>query len=425
MALKSTRRRFIGGLSSSILASPFLRFLNQEALANEGIPKRLVVFFSPNGTIHEHLWPQGSEHQFEFMEGSILEPLSAHKEDLIVIKGLDLYNADNHEGGMAAMLTNGGGSGTETNNRSIDQIIAEHISMGSRFPSLELGVQTSAWGGTVQTRMSYSGEGMFVTPDDSPSNVYQRMFGELLVGEAEALKRKQRRQVILDRSKDDLQNLSVRLGTEERIKLEAHMSSLEQLENTINAVPTCAPSIAPEGLANYSNEHFPLITTAQMELAVTALACDMTRVISLQLSHTVGPTVFSWLGIQEGHHSLSHAATENIQQVEEYVQCERWYAEQFANLITLLKNRPDPETGGSLFDSTLVVWAQELGDGRMHTCTDVPFVLSGGGAFETGRFLDVGSTNHSHLLVSIAQSFGIPYSTFGNPAAGSGPLGEL
>ena len=61
----------------------------------------------------------------------------------------------------------------------------------------------------------------------------------------------------------------------------------------------------------------------------------------------------------------------------------------------------------------------------MHTCTDVPFVLSGGGVFETGRFLDVGSVNHSHLLVSIAQAFGLGISTFGNPASGSGPLGGL
>ena len=425
MTFTSTRRRFIGGLASSLLASPFLRFLHNDALANENLPRRLVVFFTPNGTIHQHLWPQGNEHQFTFPQGSILEPLTPHQSDLIVLKGLNLYNADNHEGGMAAMLTNGGGAGTETNNRSLDQIIAEEISVGCRFPSLELGVQTSAWGGSVQTRMSYAGPGIFVTPDDSPSNVYQRMFGELLVGDAEALKRRQRRQHILDSSRQDLQHLSSRLGAEERIKLDAHLSSLEQLENTINAVPACSPSLAPEGLLNYDNDHFPQITTAQMELGVTALACDMTRVLSIQMSHTVGPTVFSWLGIQEGHHSLSHAASENVQQVEEYVQCERWYAEQFAHLITLLKERPDPETGGSLFDSTLVLWAQELGDGRMHTCTDVPFVLSGGGVFEAGRFLDVGSVNHSHLLVSIAQAFGLNLSSFGDPAAGFGPLGGL
>ena len=97
----------------------------------------------------------------------------------------------------------------------------------------------------------------------------------------------------------------------------------------------------------------------------------------------------------------------------------------FATLLQMLKDTPDPEDGGSLLDSTLVVWAQELGDGRMHTCTDVPFVLAGGGAFQTGRFLQLGSVYHSHLLVSLAQAFGIGVNTFGDPASGSGGLGEL
>ncbi len=425
MRLITSRRRFLGGTSASLLAAPFLRLLNGEALASGAAPKRLVVFFSPNGTIPEYLWPQGTEHQFSFPSGSILEPLAPHQDDLIVLKGLQFYNADNHEGGMASMLTNGGGSATQTGNKSLDQLVAEQISAGCRFPSLELGVHTSAWGGTVQTRMSYAGSGIYVTPDDSPNNVYQRMFGELLVSEEEASKRRTRRQMILDNSREEIGALSARLGAEERIKLDAHLSSLEQLESSINAIPECAPSLAPEGLVTYNNDHFPAITAAQMDLAVTALACDMTRVVSLQLSHTVGPTVFTWLGIHEGHHSLSHAADANVAQVLEYVQCERWYAEQFSTLLSLLKNQPDPESGGSLLDTTLVLWAQELGDGRMHVCTDVPFVLAGGGAFEMGRFLDLGSTNHVHLLISIAQAFGLSLTTFGDPQAGSGPLAVL
>ena len=38
----------------------------------------------------------------------------------------------------------------------------------------------------------------------------------------------------------------------------------------------------------------------------------MTNVATVQLSHTVGPTVFTWLGQSDGHHSLSHAADESV-----------------------------------------------------------------------------------------------------------------
>ena len=415
----------MSGLGGSLLAAPFIRFLNGEAHASGIEPKRLFVFFSPNGTIHNHLWPTGTETQFSFSAGSILEPLAPHKDELIILGGLDFYNADNHEGGMAAMLTNNGGEGTATNNKSLDQIIAEHIGGSTRFPSLELGVQTSAWGGSSQTRMSYAGPGTYVTPDDNPSNVYQRMFGELLVGEEEASKRRTRRQKIVDIAKAELNTLHGRLGTEERIKLEAHTDALSQLENTIHAVPACSPSIEPTGMSSYANDDFPALTTAQIELAITALACDMTRVVSLQMSHTVGPPVFTWLGVNDGHHSLSHTADSNTAGVQDYVACERWFAEQFATVLQKLKDTPDPENGGSLLDSTLVVWAQELGDGRMHTCTDVPFILAGSDAFQKGRFLQLGSVYHSHLLVSIAQSFGVGIDTFGDPASGTGGLGEL
>ena len=164
-----------------------------------------------------------------------------------------------------------------------------------------------------------------------------------------------------------------------------------------------------------------------MDLAVTALACDMTRVATIQMSHTVGPTVFSWLGLSEGHHSLSHIDDSNPTGIDHYVQAEQWYSEQFSSLIQSLKSTPNPQNDGSLFDDTLIVWAQELGDGRMHVCTDVPFIIAGsaGGTFQTGRFLELGGQNHCHLLTSICQAFGLNNQTFGDPTAGTGGLAEL
>jgi hypothetical protein len=72
-----------------------------------------------------------------------------------------------------------------------------------------------------------------------------------------------------------------------------------------------------------------------------------------------------------------------------------------------------------------VVWAKEMGDSRAHVCTEVPFVLAGGGAFTPGRYLRTGGAAHAKLLVSICQAMGLVNTTFGNPAAGSGPLAGL
>jgi hypothetical protein len=150
----------------------------------------------------------------------------------------------------------------------------------------------------------------------------------------------------------------------------------------------------------------------------------MTRVASVQFSHTVSPTVPSWLGISEGHHSLSHSDDNNLEGIAQFVTAERWFAEQFSYLLDKLAETPDP-AGGYLLDRTLVVWAKELGDSRLHDCKSVPFVLTGGGHFKTGRYLDFGGASHTKLLVSICQAMGLSTQVFGDPAKGSGPLDGL
>lgn len=423
----ATRRQFLAGLGATALAAPFARLLTGEARASTLGPRRLVVVFTPNGTVPNRLWPSGGELDFEFGAGHILEPLEAVRDRITLLKGVQFWNATNHEGGMAAMLTNGGGTTSETQNRSLDQVVAEAIGGGTRFRSLEFGVQTSAWGGNGQTRMSYAGPASFVTPDDNPLNAYSRMFGDLLGGEDAAARLRARRTAVLDATRDELIDLHMRLGAEERIKLEAHLESIAAMEQGLSEGTTCAPGLAPEvGGGTYDNDSFPLIGRAQMDLAVAALACGMTNVASIQWGHTITPVVMSWLGLSEGHHSLSHIDDSNQAGIADYVLAERWFAEQFVYLLDQLAAQPDPEGDGSLLDSTLVLWAQELGDGRQHVCTDVPWVLAGAtDCLPGGRFLDLGPTNHAHVLTSITQAFGLPNQTFGDPAAGAGPVSGL
>jgi hypothetical protein len=277
--------------------------------------------------------------------------------------------------------------------------------------------------------MSYSGAGQFVTPDDDPRHAFSRLFGDM-VGGAEALARlRKRRKSILDSVGTELSQLHSRLGQNERVKLEAHLDSLRSLEKELETDPSasCTVPTQPERLTMYENDNFPKQTKYQIDLAVQALACGLTRVASLQLSHTVGDRVYSWVGVADGHHSLSHADDSRTDKVADFVKAERWNAEQFAYLLGKLKNTPDPEGGGSLLDTSIVLWAKEMGDSRMHTCESVPWVLAGkgNGTLETGRYLKLGGANHSKVLVSLCQRFGLQNQTFGNAGAGTGGLEVL
>jgi hypothetical protein len=388
--------------------------------------KRLVVFFSPNGTIHSHWTPSGSGASYDLPAGSILEPLAKHKSDIVVCGGIDFPGVANHEAGMASMLTGAGSAPSATGGMSVDQYVASKIGQNDRFSSLELGVQTSAWGGNVQTRMSYAGEGQFVPPDDDPRSVFSRLFGDV-AAPGTVDRALERRKSVIDLVSGELKDLRARVGKEEQAKLDQHLDAVRKVELGLSG-PTmgagCTTPSAPMAVDPYDNGSFPVIGKAQMDLLVLALSCGMTRVASIQWNHTVGPAVFSWLGIGDGHHSLSHSDDSNTSGVADFVKAERWYAQQFAYLLDQLAATPDPD-GGTLLDSTQVVWSKELGDGRLHDCKGVPWVLAGGKYFQNGRFVDFGGAPHQKLLVSICQSVGLDNMTFGDPTKGVGPLDGL
>ena len=421
-----SRRSLLRGGAAAVMAAPFLRLLDGRAVAAEGDASRLLVFFTPNGTVPNKWLPVGDGPGYSFAPGSILEPLSARTSDLLVISGLDFHRADNHEPGMAAMLTNNGAAGDVGGGASIDQYIAAAIGDDTKFRSLEIGVQTSAWGGNQQTRMCYAGPGQFVTPDDSPLSVYQRMYGDLLQDPEEAARLLTRRQSILDAATEDLEDLHRRLGAQERIKLDAHLEALRQMEQSLSSSGLCEPGVEPALGGTYDNDSYPDLATAQLDLAVEALACELTRVVSVQMSHTVGGPVMTWEGLSDAHHALSHMADSDPAGVADFVTAERWYASQFGALLDRLEARADPGGDGTLLDHTVVIWVKEMGDGRLHVCEGVPFVLAGGTGthYTLGRHLQA-SGNHMALLVSLLQMFGLTDTTYGDATAGSGPLGGL
>ncbi|MGZ3460147.1 MAG: DUF1552 domain-containing protein [Archangium sp.] len=423
------RRQFTAGLGASLLAAPLLRMLSGEAQAATPLAKRLIVVFTPNGTVHRFWRPSGTETDFTFPAGTILEPLTRHIPNLLVCEGIDFVGVDNHEAGMANMLTGGGTASNPSGGQSVDQYLAGQIGQSSRFQSLEFGVQTSLWGAMTSTRMSYSAPGVFVSPEDNPRNAFQRIFGAIGGDSTTADKLLRRRKSMLDLVRGELNDLSQRVGAEEKHKLEQHLEALRLTEKGLETATLsgCSAPPAPASMDVTSYDNFPALGRAQTDLMVSALACGMTRVASLQWAHTVAPQVFTWMSEGESHHELSHKDDSNTAGLAELVKCERWFSEQFAYLLDALKSRPDLEGGGSLLDTSLVVWAKELGDSRLHNCRSVPFVLAGGAnsAFRFGRYLQYSSAPHQKLLTSVCQALGVNIDTFGDTTKASGPLDGL
>jgi hypothetical protein len=399
--------------------------------------------FSANGTLAPQWTPTGGE--TDFVLGPILAPLEAHRQDIVVVQGLFQQGGggDGHQNGIGGMLTGNtltpgpfAGVGAEpagwAAGPSVDQRIAEAVAGMTQLRSLELGVQVGTadnWG-----RMSYRVANQPLPPQDDPAAVYDTVFADLHTDPGVLARLRQRRQSILDTVGGEYTRLSSRLGAADRQRLDAHLAAVREVETRLTtdltiANPACHdPTVTP--VTKDANDSFPAVGSLQMDLLVMALACDITRVASLQWSRSVSQTRFTWLPVPvpEGHHDLSHRGDDDAAAVDKLTRINNWYAQQFASLLDRLAAVPDAN-GTTLLDNTLVLWCNELAKGNTHGRVGAPYVLAGsaGGALRTGRFVryDGQGLPHNNLLVSILNAMDVPDRTFGKPDWCTGPLTGL
>jgi hypothetical protein len=332
-------------------------------------------------------------------------------------------DGDRHMRGMSCLLTGSrlhpgniqGGSESPAgwaSSISIDQEIKNFLQKNeatrTRFGSLEVGIavpdRADPW-----TRMSYAGSNQPVAPLDDPYQMLNKLYGQSKDRETYAS--------ILDTLGSDLKKVSRSLAAEDQELLNQHMELVRQLEQEMVATASQGELIHPEPELDPNielvNDNTPQIARMQMDLLVNAMANDMCRVGTLQFMRSVGQARMRWLGIEEGHHSLSHEPDKNQGAQDKLRKINIWFAEQLAYLAGKLRETPEPSGDGNILDHTTIVWVNELGKGNSHTLDNIPTVLIGGGSdFKMGRTLDLGQkTAHNRLLMSIAHSMGhqLPY----------------
>jgi hypothetical protein len=450
-SFRLSRRALLRGSAGIAVGLPFLEIMAPRArAATAAAPKRYINFFSPNGTIYPAWVPTAGTSPSSFTLSRILAPLAPNQKSLVVLDGISNVagtkgNGDDHMRGMGTMLTGTelapgttmGGAGTPAGlagGISVDQSIAALIGQTTKFKSLELGVEAGS-AGTVWGYTSYSGASQPLPPDNSPASVFTRVFSTLGTSGSQAQRLAAERKSVLDAVIASYTKLNPRLGAVDRAKLDAHLTNVRDLETRVAAVggtvgASCAKPAMPTGDFKM-NASFPAVGKLQMDLLVMAMACDLTRVGTVQWENSVGGTQFTWVDptITRGHHDMSHDDDSNADTMEKLTKINVWYAQQLNYLLTALAAVPEPTaTGmGTMLDNTVVVWCNELAKGNIHSHAPQPFVLAGGagGALQTGRFLQFNKVPHNNLLVSLINLMGGAATTFGNPAYCTGPLAGI
>ena len=425
------RRELMRRLGISAAAATLVGWLPSLARASDSTRKQRVIWmFSPNGVVPPAFWPAEQGNEFKLPE--ILEPLCPFRDRLLILKGVDNRirgDGDDHMRGMSCLLTAielfpgniQGGSNTPSGwpkGHSIDQELRRYLQSSqateTRYGSLELGVLVGG-GADVWSRWVYAGPNQPIAPVSDPRELFRKLYGD-------------RRQVetmrsVLDAVRGEIQQIEPKISSEDRRQLASHLQAIRETEERLQREMTVAEITPPNIDVDVPMEpdHYPRLSEVQQDLLVSALASDQCRLATLQYDRSVGNMRFKFLGIEQGHHELSHDPDEKAESTEKLIKINRWYAEQFARLARRLADTPEADGSGTLLDNTTIIWTNELGKGNSHTLNDIPFVMLGGGAgFQMGRSLRFDHLPHNRLWISLAHGLGHRLESFGNPELSKG-----
>jgi len=473
-SLSLPRRRFLQGLGGVTVGLPFLESLApRKANAQSVVVKRFAVFFCCNGVVMPKWFPTGGFGQLsaEHFAGTTNEPIAAFANKLTFPRGLHMSprgwdmdggGADDHGKGMAHKLTaQFANDDWLALGESIDHFLARHINPGSegarRAPlNLHVGRRYDYKG---LDYISYRGPAEPVSPLDNPWNAYADFMnlGGSPTTPSEATDRiLRRRESVLDvveAQRLDLERAP--LSQADRDKLDAHFTALRGLETSMGqmqSIVSCLDADLSERASRYETDaliddevEYPILADLHLDIAALALACDANRVATIQFGGGAGGPTFRWDGMahEYNHHKLSHGKVrddcfgdstedgcDDVVGYEGMLEAiDLWHQKKFARLLEKLDGYTEAD-GKTVLDNSVVLYTNELSDGKAHSWMDLPFILAGsaGGALRTGQHVLLGAGGdydpeqapHNRLLNTLVNVLGVESDWFGVAEGGGG-----
>ncbi len=438
--LQVPRRTFLRGLGAMIALPMLDAMLPTRALAAAAAksPIRMGFFFVPNGANMADWTPAAEGAVFDLPH--ILQPLQAHRNDLLVLSGLaqDKGRANGDGGGdharsagswlTAAQPLKSEGSQIRVG-ISADQVAASVLGKETRFASLELGLEPGRQGGKCDTgyscaysnNISWRNESTPMTHEINPRAVFERLFSSAIPGEAgeSQARRAALKKSILDFVLEDAKSLGGKVGGRDKQKLDEYLVAIREIEQRVERaektvagadISAAAGYEIPDGIPESYEEHARLMC----DMLVLAFQADVTRVSTFMLANEGSNRSYRNIGVHDGHHNLSHhqgdpAKKEKIRDINTF------HMQQFAYVLDRLKSIPEGD--GTLLDNCMLVYGGGIGDGNRHNHEDLPIIMAGrgGGSITPGRHIRYSSeTPMANLLVSMLDRVGAPSAHFGD-----------
>ncbi len=358
---------------------------------------------------------------------------------LTVVSGLAQHQADAHDDGANGDHTRGTTSwltgvhckrteGADVENGiSADQIAAAVLGKDTPLPSLELAIDLNFLAGQCENSYScvYLNTLAWRSPtsplptENNPRIVFERLFGDGGTT-AQRVAQAHENRSILDSVTADFARLRARSGP--AIARTSTATSTPCARSSGASRPSRASDDAglpalerPRGIPERFDEHVKLM----YELQWLAFQADLTRVVTFMLGRELNFRTYPEIGINEGHHGLSHHG-DRPEQIEKFARLNTYQTELFAWFLEKLQATPDGD--GTLLDHSLFLYGAGLSNPNLHAHYDLPLTLVGGagGALEGNRHLVFpAETPMTNLLLAMLDKVGVPTESLGDS---TGPL---
>jgi hypothetical protein len=440
-----TRRQLIARAGMGAAALPFV---NGRAFA-AGVPTRLIIMPLLNGSEPRFFWPSNMGAM-----SPITEPLKDYQRQITFIKGLNVAGSMNH---MAVRSIFTGAEiadylSPDPTNKSVDQVFADYVagSAATKIRSLHLGVIPAD---SIDYYQRYGRSTFFFAPkpvdyEANPISAFDRTFrgltgtpkpatpGMTAPGGGAMTGTTNFESDVLDIADAELTDISKKLGgmPRELAKVEQHRQALRGLRPVAGPTPIpgtmpgatdppvtadpgggggkCDSSSMPsveklrgdlqgkDALA-YKHQYYSDIFDAQIDIAVRAVTCGLTRIATIQAGSADG-NVTDPVGPGYPHHNTSHGNQ------DVFAQCQRWYATKFYRLLKGL-DVPDPldPSGKTVLYNSIVLMMSECNPVG-HDSNSIPVLVAGngGGALKAGTMIDVAGGTNKALMATILQMLG-------------------
>jgi hypothetical protein len=370
-----------------------------------------------------------------------LMPLEPHKGDLIIAPDMSNPGVGGSGHSSYGCIAYGkgatGGGYKEPTGPTFDQVAANGLPKpASGRKSLHFWVQmhlpplpTTQAGGT---HCFWTGPGQPINPQGDPALAYKDLFagGEFNKGAdpAEVARLIARRKSLLDYVGDSLQEFGKNLGKNDRAAIQAHLTTVRDLETQLQAEASntngsCA-SGAPPTLNIDDRTNYPKIQQAHFANMLSALKCGVSSVVTLQHGDSSGNSINfgsfvpglpalsknNYKSPWRNWHDLGHNPV--MDGVDHKKIVDTWFMARFSELFTKMK--AIPEEGGTMFDHSIVVITNHMQEGANHDAQKNPMMVVAGKAtgLQTGQCVGSAGKGVGMLYADVLTALGVPH-TYG------------